>query len=146
MRKLRRSVRIVDLEICILGFSGTHSIPQHIKCGILTSLWHSFFLLMKKLLQDFQSYISGTWLWGVQAVVQSHWAWLWRFQSWRSKEEVNAGSWLKEPCLLIFLARLFQDPRISFQIPLQLTGKMPLDWVVPTFCMAPSNKYRKGGK
>lgn len=44
VRKLRRSVRTDDLEIHISGFSQTHSILQHIKCNILTSLWHSFWV------------------------------------------------------------------------------------------------------
>lgn len=43
VRKLRRSVRTDDLEIHISGFSQTHSILQHIKCDILTSLF-GFFL------------------------------------------------------------------------------------------------------
>lgn len=43
VRKLRRSFRTVDLEVHISGFSGTHSILQHIKRDILTSLWHSLF-------------------------------------------------------------------------------------------------------
>lgn len=179
VRKLRRSVRTVDLEIRISGFSGTHSIHQCIKrdfqhpfginflfffwfqgvhsktllqkcfqplqhscnssnryhskaqaavfktfqescvpqCGVVGSAtgpessWHpphawkvekketlkmmsDSSLLTKKILQIFQSYIFGTWLWDVQAVAQSHWAWLWSFQSGRSKKEANAGSWL----------------------------------------------------
>lgn len=43
VRKLRRNVRTVVLEIQISEFSDSLSMLQCMKCDILTSLWHASF-------------------------------------------------------------------------------------------------------